>query len=414
MFTGQSYQLNPSLVVTFADDGVRAHLPADDKRFRLDAQALELIAALSDKSRERLNRLSEIYDGESLDRSVQALATAGIVVPADGTVKDGTVKDGTVNGSELIRGWRNWGESSWFMYLSSRDAKYATTHEQQLQISADIAASDPPPIAKCLCDTPDPSLDLPEPRTALGTDITDALLQRRTCRNFTDEEIDRQALADVLFYTGGSVFKHPTNFFGDVLKKCAPSPGARHATEIYPVIQAVRDVPAGIYHYCALHHAITRVQRADLTTGGFLTEALQQQDYFSGAAVTCVFTAVTERVRWKYRQARAFRLMHYETGHYAQNLLLTSTALGLGAFVTGALADSFIERALRLDGTDEIVMYAAGFGPAAAEGPYRRDGVQISQVIGDTANLRLPAPMPDLPDIPDDLQALFDASPGIE
>ncbi|MET9082169.1 SagB/ThcOx family dehydrogenase [Streptomyces sp. NPDC004237] len=284
--------------------------------------------------------------------------------------------------------------------------KYATTDRDLMAASAEIALTPPPPLAKCLCS--EESFSLPAPRRNLNADVGAAMLDRRTCRSFLDRHVEMQEMADVLFYAGGAVFSHPTNFFGPVLKKCAPSPGARHATEIYPVIRAVHGVPQGIYHYCGLHHRITSVSEEDVPA--FLIRGLQKQKCFADAAVTCFLTAVTGRVRWKYRQSRAFRLMHYEIGHYAQNLLLASTALGLGAFVTGALVDSYVEDVLGADGVDEVLMYAAGFGPRSEEGPYRREGVEISGILESAEGIRLPAPMPDLPQIPGDVESFLNVS----
>ena len=45
---------------------------------------------------------------------------------------------------------------------------------------------------------------------------------------------------------------------------------------------------------------------------------------------------------------------------------LTATALGLGAFQTAGLRDAELERALGVDGIEEIVLYALGAGVTAA------------------------------------------------
>ena len=81
-----------------------------------------------------------------------------------------------------------------------------------------------------------------------------------------------------------------------------------------------------------------------------------------------VLASVLARVAWRYRSARAYRVVLIEAGHLAQTFCLTATALGLAPFCTGALADSVIEGDLGLDGLDQPVMYAVGAGACGYRG----------------------------------------------
>jgi nitroreductase len=71
---------------------------------------------------------------------------------------------------------------------------------------------------------------------------------------------------------------------------------------------------------------------------------------------------VFERTEWKYPFPRAYRTILLEAGHFAQTFCLLATSLGLAPFCTAALADSVIERDLRVDGVSESVIYACGVG----------------------------------------------------
>jgi nitroreductase len=73
-------------------------------------------------------------------------------------------------------------------------------------------------------------------------------------------------------------------------------------------------------------------------------------------------TAVFPRTQWKYEFPRAYRVVLAEAGHLCQSFCLTATWLGLAPFCTMALADSAIERDLRIDGLTESVLCAAGVG----------------------------------------------------
>ncbi len=96
-----------------------------------------------------------------------------------------------------------------------------------------------------------------------------------------------------------------------------------------------------------------------------MTRWLPLQVGYEGAGVVVVLASVLARVAWRYRSARAYRVVLIEAGHLAQTFCLTATALGLAPFCTGALADSVIEGDLGLDGLDQPVMYAVGAGRVA-------------------------------------------------
>jgi SagB-type dehydrogenase family enzyme len=257
---------------------------------------------------------------------------------------------------------------AWLLHRLSTDVEYATAAAEQLAAVErfEVTAPPAPPVFRCQC-AGNPTVDLPQPRRGLGSSLTDVLLARRTCRAFTEQPMALQQLAEILFYTGGWLLREEVPYFGEVLKKCAPSPGARHTIELYPVLARSKDPPPGIYHYCVQHHRLVRV--SDRDPREFAHTALLKQEYLSDAPVVFLLTCVVDRLMWKYKTPRAYRHAHLEAGHYCENLVLCATALGLGAFQTGAIADSLIEDALGIDGEREFVIYAAGAGHAAPEPP---------------------------------------------
>jgi SagB-type dehydrogenase family enzyme len=85
-------------------------------------------------------------------------------------------------------------------------------------------------------------------------------------------------------------------------------------------------------------------------------------EYFANASVMLFFTAIFERILWRYPYARAYRAALIECGHVCQTFCLSATKLGLAPFSVMALADSAIERDLGIDGITEAVLYGAGVG----------------------------------------------------
>ena len=95
-----------------------------------------------------------------------------------------------------------------------------------------------------------------------------------------------------------------------------------------------------------------------------MTRWLPTQTGFERAGVVIVLASVLARVTWRYRSARAYRVVLIEAGHLGQTFCLTATALGLAPFCTAALADTTIEQDLGLDVGSQPVMYALGVGHA--------------------------------------------------
>ena len=74
--------------------------------------------------------------------------------------------------------------------------------------------------------------------------------------------------------------------------------------------------------------------------------------------------------------ARAYRAILIEAGHLCQTFCLTATWLGLAPFCTIAMKDTAVEKALRVDGISESVIYAMGAGVRPAKRGQRGFGVR--------------------------------------
>jgi SagB-type dehydrogenase family enzyme len=352
--------VNPSIAFRFENGNWTLDISDVGARFDVSHETMEVIAAFSSPASERFTRppLSR-YTSSSLEAAVEQLAAKKILVSPTQV-------------HPMVAEWSKWTPAAWHMHLASRDVQFAITDEEQLAIAKKISSTPAPPRYKCSCSN-GARISLAPPSPLGDGGLTSVLMNRRTCRLFHPaKEISFDDLSNLLFYTGGVVFENDTDHFGRVAKKCAPSPGARHSIELYPVIRRCERVPEGTYHYCSLHHAVNLISSGDKKH--FLGVAMQQQEYFSNAAVACFLTSVTSRLRWKYGGPRIYRLIHFEAAHYCHNFLLTGTARSLGVFSTGALNEPEIERELGIDGVDEVVMYLAGAGVMNQVAPYIRAG----------------------------------------
>jgi SagB-type dehydrogenase family enzyme len=341
-----SYEVNPTVCLAIEDGVIVIHIPEHKVILRASPSVLTIIAALVDRSANHHAELEATYCLASISDSLELLLEWKVVIPK-----------GT--GNRIVERWRDWGRPAWLLHLASKDTLYAVTIEEKERATREILTAPMPRPYKCGCNVVN-SEALPSPGKLNHPRVGPTFLRRRTHRSYLDAPITKKDLSTVLFYAAGTIFEHDTDVFGHVLKKCAPSPGARHPTELYPVIRNCSGLLPGIYHYCSLHHALTPLRQGE--TREFLSDALLQQTYFIDAGLCCFFTCVVSRLMWKYKSPRIYRLAHLEAGHYCQNLLLAATALGLGVYCTAAIADSLIEKALDIDGVEECLLYAAGAG----------------------------------------------------
>ncbi len=190
------------------------------------------------------------------------------------------------------------------------------------------------------------------PLDPLGSlSLEQALEERRSARDYADEEIPLSAIGQ-LFWAGQGI----TDSAGH---RTAPSAGARYPIELYAISEST------FMHYLPVGHRVE--QRSDTTTLFDLSAAAFQQGFVSEAPVVLVITAVTARTEAEYG-AVAHDLVNRESGHVAQNILLQATSLGLAAVPVGGFDPEEVERLLALaPGEDVLYLIPVGF-PATTEG----------------------------------------------
>lgn len=206
-----------------------------------------------------------------------------------------------------------------------------------------------------------PLHDLPAPPNAAWDQ---ALRQRTTCRNFdTQRRLPLEALSNVLHRTFGVTGEVRIGEDAVFHKKNVPSGGGLHPIEAYVVAQCVEGLGPGVYHYLADSHLLedceTDVEDLSAWVGGILAG----QDWFEGAHALVILVPRFDRTFWKYRgHAKALRVVTLEAGHLAQLFYMAATDEGLGAFVTAAVNEQEIERALGLTPMVQGVMAVCGLG----------------------------------------------------
>ncbi|MEO8160366.1 MAG: putative peptide maturation dehydrogenase [Arenimonas sp.] len=206
---------------------------------------------------------------------------------------------------------------------------------------------------------------MPQPaRTPLDT----LLSARSTCRNF--DAAQSIPLADLATTLHRVFAAQATQELGPgtiMLKKNSPSGGGLHPVEAFVLVQAVDGLAPGLYHYVSTAHSHEPMQLLPPTQLRSLAhELVAGQSWFANAPVLVLMAARFQRNFWKYRNhAKSWKVIQLDAGHLSQNLYLSATELGYGAFVTAAINDRCAERVFELDGLSTGAVAVCGFGRRA-------------------------------------------------
>ena len=199
-----------------------------------------------------------------------------------------------------------------------------------------------------------PKIDLPPFARGDTMPLDQILSRRRSVRLFTANPLSLKDLSFLLWAADG-VSRRTAGFEF----RTAPSAGALYPRETYLVVNNVKDVEQGVYHYAVRTHQLAQLKCGDFRTA--IARAALGQTMCASAAVVIIWTAVFYRSAWKYQQ-RAYRYVYLDAGHIGQNLALAATCLGLGSCQIAALFDDEVNEILQVDGQKESVLYMSVIG----------------------------------------------------
>lgn len=188
--------------------------------------------------------------------------------------------------------------------------------------------------------------------------VEEALLYRRSIREYLDQPLTIQQLSQLLWATYG--VNEPR--WG--LKTC-PSAGGTYPLEIYVVVKSNGvlleqglHLEPGSYKYNWRTHTLILIKYGNLSSD--LAKAALNQEWVREAPVNIIIAAVYERTTRIYGE-RGIRYVHMEVGHAGQNIYLEAAALNLGCVVVGAFHDDAVRDVVGL-APDETPLYIVPCG----------------------------------------------------
>ncbi len=183
---------------------------------------------------------------------------------------------------------------------------------------------------------------LPEPAHKSPISIEEALLKRKSIRQYTPEPLTLAEVSQLLW--AGQGINRPGGY------RTAPSAGALYPLELYLISGNVEQLPAGFYHYQPDIHSLEQVMLGDLRAD--LSQAALSQEAVEEAPAVILITAIYQRTTGKYGE-RGIRYVHMEVGCTAENIYLQAVSLNMGTVFIGAFHDDQIKRLLNLDDQEQ-------------------------------------------------------------
>jgi SagB-type dehydrogenase family enzyme len=227
-------------------------------------------------------------------------------------------------------------------------------------------------------------LPIPDIAALRRISLWDALLARRTAREFTGEPIALETVGAILHATFGAVHGPQRSDVEDVgirsygYRRTSPSGGGLQVTEPYLISRTITGLPQGVYHYHAIDHTLTRI--AAEFPAADLGPLLAGQNFANDLGFAIFLTVRFDKMWWKYPHSRSYRIALMDVGHLSQTFHLACTAYQLSSWLTGAFYDEEIARRLGFDARRQGAMLLIGAGTG--------HGRPINQAILDALNAR--------------------------
>ncbi len=217
---------------------------------------------------------------------------------------------------------------------------------------------------------------LPLPRKITEMSVEEAVLHRRSIREFTADPLKLEHLSMILWSAFG--ITEPRREL-----RASPSAGATYPLEVYVVVgergvevKGGAYLEAGVYKYDPFTHSIKFVKKGDFRRD--LASAALGQEWVEEAPVSIVICAVFERTTRVYGRRGEVRYVPMEVGHAGQSIYLMSTALGYGTVAVGAFYDEQVARVISA-ARDEVPLYIMPVG--VPRRPYRGSFEEVGRYL---------------------------------
>lgn len=194
-------------------------------------------------------------------------------------------------------------------------------------------------------------VDLPPPRLVGAVSVEEALVNRRSHRNYSATPLSSAELGQMLWAAVG-VSDVETG------KRTVPSRGEAYPIQVNVSVNKVQGIAPGLYEYLPLTHQLELIRSG---TQADVWGELTGQPHPQGAPAVLLLTADMERGEGYYNTTQQ------ESGHVGQNLYLQAAASNLHMLVMGGFDRELTRDYVNGSETDEPVYMVPIGHPAESE-----------------------------------------------
>ncbi len=205
-----------------------------------------------------------------------------------------------------------------------------------------------------------PQVDLPENLMNVPASLSSTILSRASTRELQRQPVTLDQL-NVLLQFGYGLTRSNTASPLPAYFRTVPSGGGLYPLEIFVYVCHCQGLQAGLYHFNPPKRHLKRLLDDSLDVRERLAASVVYPHMVQGASLVIFLTGVFERSAFKYGE-RGYRFILLEAGHVAQNINLTTTALGLGGVNLGGFFDREVDAFLDLDGVTQSTLYILAIG----------------------------------------------------
>ncbi|HCO96788.1 MAG TPA: hypothetical protein DIU00_23085 [Phycisphaerales bacterium] len=203
--------------------------------------------------------------------------------------------------------------------------------------------------------TPRMIIQLTDPNLKGPVSLEEALVKRRSVRQFSTEPLKRSQISQLAW--AGQGITEPQRGL-----RTAPSAGA-----IYP-IELLFAMPEGLFVYRPFDHSLMQLGNQDIRNN--LAVAASMAESVASAGCDIIVAGAVRKLTDRYKD-KARTYMHMEAGHIAQNIQLQAVCLGLGSVTVGGFNTKEVRKVCNLRRDLEplyiiSVGYPAGTGTTEA------------------------------------------------
>ena len=179
-------------------------------------------------------------------------------------------------------------------------------------------------------------IQLPDPVTTGGMPLMEALKNRKSDREFSEQKIDNQTLSNLLWAAFGYSRL-------DEKKRTAPTARNKQEIEIYCVMEN------GVYFWNPERNVLT------LTVKGDIRAITGKQDFVATAPLNLIFVCNNDKLDNAPSEAQR-KYVYIDTGYISENVYLYCASAGLATVVRGYFDEEELTKAMQLPDNQWIVI----------------------------------------------------------